>query len=70
MQYHNLKNNRRCAFCKHWYDPTNSAIMPKHPTAGIWEYDDKIESICQKTGFKRKSFMACQDYVCKIEYYK
>jgi len=25
----NVKTTKRCAFCKHWYDPANSAIEPK-----------------------------------------
>ena len=68
MQQFNAKNNRlgRCAFCKHWYDPTNAAIRPKYIKAGMWEFDEKAESACQKTGVKKKSFMSCKDYDCKV----
>ena len=68
MQNHNVKNNRmgRCAFCKHWYDPTNAAIQPKAIKAGIWEFDEKAENLCQITGYKRKAFMTCKDYECKV----
>ena len=27
----------KCAFCKNWYDPTNSAIKPR--SSALWEYD-------------------------------
>ena len=68
MQSYNVKNNRmgHCAFCKHWYDPTNSAIRPKNIKAGMWEFDDKAENPCQKTGQKRKASMTCKDFVCKV----
>lgn len=68
MQNFNTKNNRqgRCAFCKHWYDPTNAAIRPKNIKAGMWEFDDKVENPCELTGYKRKSVMTCKDYVCKV----
>ena len=68
MQSYNVKNNRqgRCAFCKHWYDPTNAAIQPRNIKAGMWDYDDKAENPCQKTGFKRRASLTCKDFVCKV----
>ena len=30
MKMINIKNTKICAFCKYWYDPTNSAIKPKN----------------------------------------
>ena len=33
----NCKQVKRCAFCKHWYDPTSSAIVPKQPRINLWE---------------------------------
>lgn len=68
MQQFNSKNNRlgRCAFCRHWYDPANAAIRPRNPKAGMWEFDDKAENFCQKTGHKKKAFMSCKDYECKV----
>lgn len=38
----NIKTIKKCAFCKYWYDPTNSAISPRSPKINLWEYDDKI----------------------------
>ena len=31
----NIKHVKKCAFCKKWYDPTNSAIAPKSPVIGM-----------------------------------
>lgn len=36
----NIKHTKKCAFCKYWYDPTNSAIVPKSPAIGMWEIKD------------------------------
>ena len=36
----NVKHIKKCAFCKNWYDPTNSAIAPKSPAIGLWEIRD------------------------------
>lgn len=68
MQNFNVINSHmgRCAFCKHWYDPTNAAIRPKYIKAGMWEFDDKAENLCDLTGYKRKSITTCKDYVCKV----
>lgn len=46
----NTKTVKKCAFCKYWYDPTNSAISPRSPKINLWEYDDKAKCKClQKT---------------------
>lgn len=38
----NVKQCHKCAFCKHWYDPTNSHIQPKSPRINLWQYDHII----------------------------
>ena len=66
----NVKGNQKiCAFCKYWYDPTNSAISPKNPYMGIWEYDREATSKCliHKSPTKCPAHSSgCSDYVCKI----
>ncbi len=64
----NAKNHHlgRCAFCKHWYDPTNAAIKPRNIKAGMWEFDEKVENPCELTSYKRKASSSCKDYVCKV----
>ena len=61
------RGNGVCAFCRNWNDPANSAIRPKQPTGGIWEYDETTENICKINGFKKKAFMTCANYVCKVQ---
>lgn len=67
LQFNAKSNMKFCAFCKFWYDPTNSAIFPKAPQIGLWEFDNKVENICQKTGTKKKANMpGCSNYTCKL----
>ena len=33
----NIKYTKKCALCKNWYDPTNSAISPETPAIGLWK---------------------------------
>ena len=54
-----------CAFCKHWYDPGNSAIKPL--PGNWWEYDRDMEARCMKTvGQKRKGRYSCGKFELKI----
>ena len=48
MDLVNIKTNRilKCAFCKHWYDPTNDALKMVNPSAGLWEYNPRMKSRC------------------------
>ncbi len=62
----NIKHCRMCAFCKYWYDPTNSAIEPSNPLAGFWHYDKDRREKCLKTNLSKSSFSSCRDYQCKI----
>jgi len=55
-----------CAFCQNWHDPTDSAIRPKVPTANLWEFDEGAENICKLNGVRKKAFMTCREYICKI----
>lgn len=36
-----------CAFCTHWYDPTNSHIKPVDQFRGFWDYDYGVKSYCE-----------------------
>ena len=60
------KNSGRCAFCKYWYDPTNSAIEPATPQAGYWKYERNIKCKCTKTGLTKPAFATCNRYECKL----
>lgn len=37
----NIEKTKKCAFCKHWYDPSNNAIKPRNPRFNQWEFDDQ-----------------------------
>ena len=57
---------KKCAFCKYWYDPTNSAIEPATPQAGYWKYERNIKCKCTKTGLTKPAFATCNRYECKL----
>ena len=64
----NIRHMRKCAFCKNWYDPTNSAIAPKSPAIGLWEIKDTNQKcICLKKNIPTSANAFCsKDYSCKI----
>ena len=68
MRPFNVKSGSKlCAFCKNWYDPTNSAIEPKNTVGGFWMYDDSIWNICKHFGTKRNAGNNClKFYECKV----
>ncbi len=57
---------KRCAFCKNWYDPTNSAIRPKHPSIGLWEYDTRAKQKCLVRPGEKPANFCCQQFASKI----
>ncbi len=57
---------KMCAFCKYWYDPTNSAIAPKAPEIGVWLYDKKARCQCLQWGVTKAAGASCKKYECKI----
>ena len=41
------KHTRLCAFCKNWYDPTNSAIEPTSSPVS-WKVKDTMQkNVCR-----------------------
>ena len=64
----NIKHIKKCAFCKNWYDPTNSAVAPKSPTIGMWEIKDiNQKCMCLKKNIPMAANAFCsQDYEQKI----
>lgn len=64
----NVKNCKKCAFCKHWYDPTNSAIAPKSPSIGLWLINDENQkSMCLKRNVQMAAHASCGLYYeCKL----
>ena len=64
----NVKNMKKCAFCKNWYDPTNSAIAPKSPAIGVWEIKDiNQKCMCMKKNIQMSANAFCSsDFLSKI----
>jgi hypothetical protein len=61
----NINTVKVCAFCKFWYDPTNSAITPK--IGLLWEFDTDMFAKCMKNNLmRRRSFMICNKFEKKI----
>lgn len=63
----NIRVDHRCAFCQHWYDPTNSVIRPIRPQNAVWEYDDQPMRYCQKQRRDSKASRCCQYFAGKIQ---
>lgn len=63
----NIKNIKKCAFCKYWYDPANSAISPRSPQINLWEYDDKAKRKCMQRNYDVQASAFCGKYECKLE---
>lgn len=56
---------KRCAFCKNWYDPTNSAINPK---AGryMWEYESSAKNKCREKNLITNAGQGCAKFELKL----
>lgn len=63
----NVKTTKKCAFCKNWYDPTNSAIEPRNPKINLWKIKDTNQkSTCMKKNLKMYANSFCSNYECKL----
>ena len=64
----NVKHIEKCAFCKNWCDPTNSAIAPKAPAIGMWEIKDiNQKCMCLKKNIPMVANGFCsRDFVSKF----
>lgn len=64
--YGDPKKTRFCAFCKHWYDPTNTAISPRSGNTTVWDFDRNIKNKCLDKNIERVANMGCNKYECKL----
>lgn len=64
----NIKTTKKCAFCKNWYDPTNSAIAPKSPVIGLWEIKDTNQKcMCLKKNIPMAANAFCSsNFISKL----
>ncbi len=56
--------SKKCAFCKNWYDPTNSAIKLRGTIT--WEYDSEMKCMCRVEKRLKKGFQSCSKFESKI----
>ena len=63
----NIKHVKRCATCKYWYDPTNSAVEPRAPRLNLWRIDDKCKKMCLRRNYEMSGGAYCNEHECKLE---
>lgn len=63
----NIKTIKKCAFCKYWYDPTNSAIFPRSPKINLWDFDTTAKMKCLNKNCDMNANAFCNKYECKLE---
>lgn len=63
-----VRKIKKCAFCKYWYDPANTAIEPRSPQMGLWKIVDTNKKCkCLKKNLEMPAHATCgRDYACKI----
>lgn len=66
MAIMNVRRVGRCAFCKYWYDPANSAISPRAVQMGLWEFKEGEKRKCTKKNLDTLSGGYCGFYQCKV----
>ena len=58
--------NKKCAFCRHWYDPANQYIQPKTPSMGIWQYESTAKCTCLLKNVTYPASHQCSKFENKI----
>lgn len=59
------KNFPKCALCRHWYDPANSAIEPT-AAQGLWKIETGIKNKCLIKNCNMQSNMFCSKFESKV----
>ena len=62
----NGNSNKKCAFCTHWYDPTNQYIQPKTPSIGMWLYESTAKCMCMQRNIQTLASHQCPKFENKI----
>lgn len=63
----NVRTIKKCAFCRHWYDPTNSAIEPRAPQIGLWTIrDTNQKNKCLLKNLSMSAGAFCGKYESKL----
>ena len=61
----NSQRNKWCCFCKHWYDPTNSALKPK-TGRDLFDIDPKVKCKCMKINLFTIALHTCSKFEKKM----
>lgn len=62
----NSSGGRKCAFCKHWYDPANSVISPLNSVGNMWNYKRGVKKDCFLRKMKTISESSCFKFESKM----
>lgn len=58
---------KKCVFCKHWWDPANSALTPLK--IGGFEFDPNEQRECdQRNNSKTRANFTCNKFESKINF--
>lgn len=62
----NIKSGKVCAFCRYWYDPTNSFIEPVNTRTNTWKFERDVKCKCMKSNLQMFGGSKCHHYECKV----
>jgi len=58
---------KKCAFCKHYFDPTFEVIAPKRGMKDVWEYERGVKKPCLlRNNREMQSQMTCPKFEVRI----
>ena len=64
MKTFNVNMTKICAFCKHWFDPSCSALKPK--SGYFYEIDDKMKKRCDVYKLDKQAISYCKYFERKL----
>jgi hypothetical protein len=60
----NIKSSKKCAICKHWFDPAGTALKPH--MGSFLKFDQDMKKPCLKHGqVVKPSWAQCNDFESK-----
>ncbi|MBU4485810.1 MAG: hypothetical protein KKD38_02675 [Candidatus Delongbacteria bacterium] len=61
----NIKSSKKCAICKHWFDPAGTALKPH--MGDFLQFDQNAKKPCLKHGQTIKpSWAQCNEFESKV----
>lgn len=63
----NSPGMKKCAFCRHFYDPMSEAVSPKRGQKDTWEYRTHIRKPCRvKANREVESQAVCPKFESRL----